>query len=126
MDNRFSVKVYKQDKYEDSFNNICNSATKEWLDERLYEFSKKLGIPEESFDDTINIENITTDEIIENTLQNKNTKPDVLFFPGGRSPLYAKALEDKGAEKIREYIADGGMYYGICAGAYYAATLLNS
>ncbi len=126
MDNRFSIKVYEQDKYEDDFNNVCNSATQEWLDERLYEFSKKLGIPEEKIDSIINIENITTDEIIENSLQDYNTKPDVLFFPGGRSPLYAKALEDKGAEKIREYIADGGMYYGICAGAYYAATLLNS
>lgn len=47
---------------------------------------------------------------------------DVLafFIPGGAGTPYRRKLEVQGNEKIREYVKNGGIYYGICAGAYYA------
>lgn len=47
---------------------------------------------------------------------------DVLafFIPGGAGTPYRRKLEVLGNEKIREYVSGGGIYYGICAGAYYA------
>ncbi len=42
------------------------------------------------------------------------------FIPGGAGTPYRRKLEVLGNEKIREYVAGGGIYYGICAGAYYA------
>lgn len=42
------------------------------------------------------------------------------FIPGGAGTPYRRKLEVLGNEKIREYVSDGGIYYGICAGAYYA------
>ena len=47
---------------------------------------------------------------------------DVLafFMPGGRADEYYAKLFVDGNTKIRDYVANGGMYLGICAGAYYA------
>lgn len=42
------------------------------------------------------------------------------FIPGGASTPYRHKLEILGNAKIREYVQQGGVYYGICAGAYYA------
>lgn len=42
------------------------------------------------------------------------------FMPGGAGTPFRRKLEVLGNEKIREYVRDGGIYYGICAGAYYA------
>ena len=42
------------------------------------------------------------------------------FIPGGASTPYRHKLEVLGNAKIREYVQQGGVYYGICAGAYYA------
>ena len=42
------------------------------------------------------------------------------FIPGGAGTPYRRKLEVLGNEKIREYVSGGGIYYGICAGAYYA------
>ncbi len=47
---------------------------------------------------------------------------DVLafFMPEGAGTPFRRKLEVLGNDKIREYVRGGGMYYGICAGAYYA------
>lgn len=42
------------------------------------------------------------------------------FMPGGAGTPYRRKLEVLGNEKIRDYVHNGGIYYGICAGAYYA------
>lgn len=57
-------------------------------------------------------------EIIRNNALNE----DVLafFMPGGAGTPYRKKLEVQGNDKIRRYVQNGGIYYGICAGAYYA------
>lgn len=42
------------------------------------------------------------------------------FIPGGAGTPYRHKLQVLGNDKIREYVQNGGIYYGICAGAYYA------
>ena len=41
---------------------------------------------------------------------------DVLVMPGGSGYDRYAQLKEEGFEKIRQYIKDGGAYYGICAG----------
>ncbi len=55
-------------------------------------------------------------------IRNNDLSSDVLafFLPGGAGTPYRRKLEVLGNDKIREYVASGGIYYGICAGAYYA------
>jgi glutamine amidotransferase-like uncharacterized protein len=42
------------------------------------------------------------------------------FMPGGASRYVAAKLNGKGNNLIRTYVERGGLYVGICAGAYYA------
>jgi len=55
-------------------------------------------------------------------IKNNDLRENVLafFIPGGAGTPYRRKLEIQGNEKIREYVRNGGIYYGICAGAYYA------
>jgi len=43
---------------------------------------------------------------------------DVVIFPGGSGKAEAKALGEKGAKAVRAFVAEGGGYIGICAGAF--------
>jgi hypothetical protein len=43
---------------------------------------------------------------------------DVLMVSGGDTFAVARALGPSGAEKLRDFISAGGMYFGTCAGAY--------
>lgn len=43
------------------------------------------------------------------------------FMPGGADLPYKKLLDGPGNQQIVEYVRAGGVYVGICAGAYYAA-----
>ena len=70
---------------------------------------KKLGIPYYKVDENF---------IKSGKLLNYCT---VLIVPGGYTAKYVSALGKDGFEKIREFIAKGGGYIGICAGAYIAA-----
>ncbi|MCK4419127.1 hypothetical protein KAV79_04920 [Candidatus Aerophobetes bacterium] len=45
----------------------------------------------------------------------------VLIIPGGYTKRAVSSLGKKGFEIIRKFVADGGGYIGICAGAYLAA-----
>ena len=47
---------------------------------------------------------------------------DVLAFvlPGGAATPYRQKLSVQGNEAIRNYVMQGGIYFGVCAGAYYA------
>lgn len=46
---------------------------------------------------------------------------DVVVFPGGSGSGQARALGAHGRERVRTFVAGGGGYVGICAGAYLAA-----
>lgn len=43
-----------------------------------------------------------------------------LFVGGGAGNPFMEKLSGVGNDKIRAYVENGGMYFGICAGAYYA------
>ncbi len=43
------------------------------------------------------------------------------FMPGGRATPYIEKLKVQGNQKIASYVENGGVYFGICAGAYYAS-----
>lgn len=45
-----------------------------------------------------------------------------LIIPGGRSLPYYEKLGSAGNKNIIAYVAQGGTYWGFCAGAYYACT----
>ena len=45
----------------------------------------------------------------------------LLIVPGGYTARYVDALGEEGFEHIRQFVAGGGGYIGICAGAYIAA-----
>ncbi len=66
---------------------------------------------------TINVERISTEQILKDELAGF----DVVIFPGGSGGGQGKSLGENGREKVRLFIADGGGYVGICAGAYLAS-----
>lgn len=50
---------------------------------------------------------------------------DLLIMPGGADLYYCEKLDGKGNQIIRDFVANGGTYLGICAGAYYGCTALD-
>lgn len=50
-----------------------------------------------------------------------NDKVLAFFMPGGAATPYRMKLGCQGNEKIRSYVENGGIYFGLCAGAYYAS-----
>ncbi|MFW9918008.1 MAG: BPL-N domain-containing protein [Candidatus Thorarchaeota archaeon] len=46
---------------------------------------------------------------------------DLLAMPGGMVNAYMGALGTSGIENLRDWIAEGGSYFGICGGAIFAA-----
>lgn len=53
----------------------------------------------------------------------KNTQ--VLIFPGGRDIPYHQALQGGANAHIRNFVMEGGKYFGICAGSYYGSALIE-
>jgi len=48
-----------------------------------------------------------------------------VMFPGGSGREIARALKPEGVEKVREFVARGNGFFGVCAGAYFAASGLE-
>ena len=44
-----------------------------------------------------------------------------LIIPGGYTATYVSTLGEDGFREIKEFVKRGGLYIGICAGAYIAA-----
>ncbi|BBM36838.1 BPL-N domain-containing protein [Pseudoleptotrichia goodfellowii] len=66
-------------------------------------------------------------EIFASDIINDNIldKAAMVVFPGGVAMPYCNKLNGIGNKKIREYLKNGGVYLGICAGAYYACDRLD-
>jgi hypothetical protein len=45
-----------------------------------------------------------------------------VLFPGGTGKGIAAALRPEGVQRVREFVAKGGGYFGVCAGAYLATS----
>lgn len=63
---------------------------------------------------------LTAADILSGKLDNRQFS--ILIMPGGKSWKYLKELGSEGAKKIKNFVAQGGGYLGICAGAYYAVS----
>jgi glutamine amidotransferase-like uncharacterized protein len=50
---------------------------------------------------------------------------DILVFPGGRDLPYVEALSGLACNRIHDYVLQGGKYFGICAGAYFASSFIE-
>ncbi len=61
---------------------------------------------------------ITPEELIQ---QDWSHDTALLVIPGGADKPYLEKLRGPGNAKIKQYVANGGKYLGICAGAYYSA-----
>ncbi|KAJ8903293.1 hypothetical protein NDN08_004402 [Rhodosorus marinus] len=44
-----------------------------------------------------------------------------LVVPGGRDRPYCEDLSTVGTDSVRSFVQNGGLYYGFCAGAYFAS-----
>lgn len=88
------------------------------------------GVSPKSYEDTLamcqrfyhandNILTISAD-IINHTSWEKDTH--LLIIPGGRATPYFEALHPIGNQKIKNFVASGGHYLGLCAGGYYGAS----
>uniref|UniRef100_A0A7S2ZF82 Biotin-protein ligase N-terminal domain-containing protein n=1 Tax=Rhodosorus marinus TaxID=101924 RepID=A0A7S2ZF82_9RHOD len=44
-----------------------------------------------------------------------------LVVPGGRDRPYCEDLSTAGTDSVRSFVKNGGLYYGFCAGAYFAS-----
>ena len=83
------------------------------------------GVSEASFDASykllanqpeIQLHVLTADDIRKGKLQGM----DVVLFGGGGGSTQGKDLKESGRQKVRDYVANGGNYLGICAGSYLA------
>jgi len=45
---------------------------------------------------------------------------DILVFPGGSAISYRDDLEPEGLDIVREFVTDGGSYFGVCGGSLFA------
>lgn len=69
-----------------------------------------------------NVQYIDANDIKNGILQKM---PAAFIMPGGASRYVADKLNGAGNAAILRYVADGGRYIGICAGAYYACKTIN-
>lgn len=53
------------------------------------------------------------------------TPADTLIMPGGADLFYVEKLNGAGNQIIRAFVEEGGIYIGICAGAYYGTARLD-
>jgi glutamine amidotransferase-like uncharacterized protein len=69
--------------------------------------------PEEGFE----IKTLTAEDIRNGALE----RFDVLIHPGGSGSAQAKTLGEEGCQRVQQFVAGGGGFIGICAGAYLAS-----
>ncbi len=50
---------------------------------------------------------------------------DIVVFPGGSQPSYSSDLGDEGKEKIKDFVSNGGSFFGICGGSLFGAYSLH-
>ncbi|MHA1908208.1 MAG: BPL-N domain-containing protein [Candidatus Thorarchaeota archaeon] len=50
---------------------------------------------------------------------------DIVVFPGGPSATYSSELGDEGKQKVVDFVANGGSYFGICGGSVFGASSLD-
>jgi glutamine amidotransferase-like uncharacterized protein len=65
--------------------------------------------------------NITASQILDNGLDGY----DILAIPGGSETTCSDELESEGKQIVKDFVASGGSYFGICGGATFGARYLR-
>ena len=78
----------------------------------------------------INATAVTAEFIADGGLDHRDnvtnaTSWDVVFFPGGGGTSESDGLSEKGRDAVKRFVAGGGGYVGVCAGAYLASQHLH-
>ncbi len=61
---------------------------------------------------------------INNSSLNLNSLYRMVIFGGGWAGGYNTSVSETGFDNIRSFVANGGGYFGICAGAYFASDMI--
>lgn len=67
------------------------------------------------------VQTISSQDILDNKLDNDSADIGILIMPGGADLPYCQKLNGLGNDIIRKFISRGNIYIGICAGGYYGA-----
>ncbi|MHA1908207.1 MAG: BPL-N domain-containing protein [Candidatus Thorarchaeota archaeon] len=67
------------------------------------------------------VSNVTSSQIRDDVL----TDFDILVVPGGSESTASSELDSEGRQKIKDFVAGGGSYFGICGGATFGANYLR-
>ncbi|MFX0037356.1 MAG: BPL-N domain-containing protein [Candidatus Hermodarchaeota archaeon] len=67
------------------------------------------------------VSSINWDNILNGSLKDC----DILVYPGGNTFLYQASLGNEGIKIIRNFLRNGGSYFGICGGALFGTDGLN-
>lgn len=92
-----------------------------YMDEGCSELGVKSLLHRVSYYFNAQVETIDAKQILVGGL----TSASMLIIPGGRDLPYCAKLNGRGNQFIRDFVANGGIYVGICAGAYYGCSELN-
>ena len=79
----------------------------------------KKALQEEFSSRKIAVETVSAEDILTKNVLNSSVA--AFFMPGGAADEYHLKLGKSGKDLIRSYVESGGIYYGICAGAYFAS-----
>ncbi|MFX1380339.1 MAG: BPL-N domain-containing protein [Promethearchaeota archaeon] len=60
-----------------------------------------------------------------NILSGSLTDCDILVYPGGDAFSYSGTLGSNGLDIVRNFLRNGGSYFGICGGSFFGTTGLN-
>lgn len=80
-----------------------------------------------AFEKFLNWKGISHSRIGPNDINNNDLRGtyEGIYFPGGDASYYWAAINENGIQHIRDLVNDGGAYIGICAGAYFAADVVE-
>ncbi|MFX1559645.1 MAG: BPL-N domain-containing protein [Promethearchaeota archaeon] len=69
--------------------------------------------------------NATVDILYASDINNGGlSEYDMVVIPGGWAGTYNEDLAGSGITEIREFVRDGGSFFGVCAGAYFGCDLI--
>ncbi|MFW9961334.1 MAG: BPL-N domain-containing protein [Candidatus Thorarchaeota archaeon] len=69
--------------------------------------------------------NATTRYVVGSDIRNGTLNTcDILVFPGGSAVSYRNDLEPEGLDIVRDFVRNGGSYFGICGGSLFATNAI--
>ncbi|MHA1962931.1 MAG: BPL-N domain-containing protein [Candidatus Thorarchaeota archaeon] len=104
-----------------TFDTAQTEQSLEGADVSVYTGPDALGNSAMALDSMFTWMNASTDYVGPNDiLDGILNETDILVFPGGSSGSYQLSLGTDGMELIRQFVHNGGSYFGICGGSQFA------